>query len=79
MIHRVKSFNVVSEAGVDIFLEFPAFSMIQQMYSFCFYSQIQKNIAKADVNDILPVFSSRILMGFGVAFKFLIEFEFIFV
>ena len=26
-----------------------------------------------------PVFSSSIFMGFGVAFKFLIEFEFVFV
>ena len=29
-IHTVKSFSIVSEAAVDVFLEFPSFSMIQR-------------------------------------------------
>ena len=31
VIHTVKGFGVVSKAGVDVFLEFFAFPMIQQM------------------------------------------------
>ena len=31
VIHTVKGFSIVSEAEVDVFLEFLAFSMIQQM------------------------------------------------
>ena len=31
MIHTFKCFNVVSEAEVDVFLEFPCFSIIQRM------------------------------------------------
>ena len=31
MIHIVKDFSIVKKADVDIFLEFFAFSMIQQM------------------------------------------------
>ena len=31
VIHRIKSFSIVSEAEVYVFLEFPSFSMIQWM------------------------------------------------
>ena len=31
VIHTVKGFSIVNEAEVDVFLEFPCFSMIQEM------------------------------------------------
>ena len=31
VIHRVKGFSIVKEAEIDVFLNFLAFSMIQQM------------------------------------------------
>ena len=31
VIHTVKGFNVINGAEIEVFLEFPAFSMIQQM------------------------------------------------
>ena len=31
VVHKIKSFSVVSEAEVYVFLEFPSFSMIQWM------------------------------------------------
>ena len=31
VIHTIKGFSIVKEADIDVFLEFPCFSMIQQM------------------------------------------------